>query len=145
MIYYWFTYVNSTGIVKVFTSSEATAMYELQVHEKCRRENFEINKDTFLASRNPLTGEQTPRVWEEQLIMEAYDMSRSKEFVDRSLQVTQKIGIDTTPKEEKVTSRIQSLKQRKKAIEDDLLKQNQLLQERELKVLLSFQRNRQIN
>jgi DNA-directed RNA polymerase sigma subunit (sigma70/sigma32) len=54
---------------KTFTAAEATAIYELQTHEKVRRDKFEQVKNELIAFRNPLTGEATPRPGGEEKLM----------------------------------------------------------------------------
>ena len=127
---------------KTFSSAEATAIYELQTHEKHRRENFEKNKDKLVAFRNPLTGEETPREGQEMLIMEAYDQSRTRNYEDVSLKTTGKIGFDGIPKSEKIMDRVTSLQSRKQQIDAELNKANEILMMRESKLSDSIHRNR---
>ena len=74
--------------------------------------------------------------------MSMYDLTRSRKYEDKCLRVTEKIGTDPLPKEEKVISTVSSLRNRKQMIEDELKKTQDLLQQREAKVIRSLQRNK---
>ena len=128
---------------KVFTAAEATAMYELQTHEKVRAQRFENNLCNLKASRNPMIGQITPRVGEEQILMDTYDMTRSKEFVDKTFLVSGKIGVDNTSKMEKLTDRTRTLKSKRAEINEQLAKAQEKLRQKEERVTLSYSINRQ--
>ena len=116
-------------------------MYELQTHEKDKAKNFQRNIDNLKASRNPMVGQATPRIGEEQPLMETYDMTRTHEFVDKTFLVAEKIGIDLTPASQKMTTATTSLRSRRQAIKEELAKAEELMRLREAKVTASFQRN----
>ena len=63
-------------------------------------------------------------------------------YEDKSQKVTEKIGQDPLSKEEKSLAAILSLKTRKQVIEDELRKAQELLDQREAKVIRSLQKNR---
>ena len=128
---------------KVFTAAEATAMYELQTHEKVRAQRFEKNLYDLKANRNPMVGQATPRIGEEQILMDTYDMTRSREFVDKTFLVTGKIGVDHTPKKDKMMDRTTTLRSKRTEINEQLAKAQQILREKEERVTLSYTRNRQ--
>ena len=128
---------------KVFTAAEATAMYELQTHEKVRAQRFEKNLHDLKANRNPMIGQATPRIGEEQILMNTYDMTRSKEFVDKTFLVTGKIGVDDTPKNEKLMDRTKTLRSKRAEIDEQLAKAQEILRQKEERVTLSYTRNRQ--
>ena len=127
---------------KVFTAAEATAMYELQTHEKVRAQRFEENLHNLKANRNPLTGQETPRVGEEQILMDTFDMTRSSNFVDKTFQVSGKIGSDETPKEVKMMDRTKTLRSKRDEINEQLAKAQEVLKQKEERVTLSYTRNR---
>jgi hypothetical protein len=130
---------------KTFTAAEARAMYEIQMHEKDRAKNFERNKDSLVAQRNPLTGQATPRIGEEQNLMATYDMTRTHEFVDKTFLVADKIGLDlTSSSTDRMLSSTTSIRSRRDAIKAELEKANELASMREAKVMASFYRNREL-
>ena len=47
---------------KSWTAPEAKRLLEQQKRERVTLQNFEINKDTYIRPRNPITGDETPRV-----------------------------------------------------------------------------------
>ena len=74
--------------------------------------------------------------------MSMYDLTKSRFYEDKALKVTEKIGQDLLPKEEKALAAITSLRTRKQVIEDELRKAQELLEQREAKVIRSLQKNR---
>ena len=74
--------------------------------------------------------------------MSMYDLTKSRFYEDKALKVTEKIGQDLLPKEEKALAAITSLRTRKQVIEDELRKAQELLDQREAKVIRSLQKNR---
>ena len=90
-----------------------------------------------------MVGQATPRIGEEQILMDTYDMTRSREFVDKTFLVTGKIGVDHTPKKDKMMDRTTTLRSKRTEINEQLAKAQQILREKEERVTLSYTRNRQ--
>mmetsp|Transcript_901 Transcript_901/g.899 ORF Transcript_901/g.899 Transcript_901/m.899 type:complete len:173 (-) Transcript_901:180-698(-) len=80
---------------KTLNASEAKALQELLKSEKERRKYFEENKFTMVRSRNPLTGEATPRDGQGEPIINTNWVDREPVLLRRKKdkELTEKIGV----------------------------------------------------
>jgi hypothetical protein len=131
---------------KSFTAAEAKALTETQLREKSTAEVFNNNKYNMCRERNPLTGEDTPRLPQCPGIPILNEHGNGDIYIPIQKEVTGKVNFldsqELRNEEKRMNNRVNSLRKKQDDMSGELLYLKSKIMEKEKKVYMNLLKNR---
>ena len=131
---------------KSFTAAEAKALTETQIREKITAEVFDKNKFNIYRERNPLTGEETPRLPQNPGIPILNTHVNGEIYIPVKKELTGKVNFldsqELRDEEKRMNNRINSLRKKQDDMTGELIYLKSKIMEKEKKVYMNLLKNR---
>ena len=131
---------------KVFTAAEAKALTETQEREKITAEVFSKNKFNMYRERNPLTGEETPRLPQSPGIPILNTHGNDEIYIPSKKELTGKCNFldsqELRDEEKRANNRVNSLRKKQDDMNGELIYLKEKIMEKEKKVFMNLLKNK---